>query len=131
LFDSGGNEDLTQGWHVGDIENVVLGQFNGVPVQIKDVAKVTVGYVPRLGIAGFDHDSDVALSIVVMGRTFHTNDVVPRRRQLKCIGDVVGTRRERRDACNNETAKPTLMTPSSKPWPPRPSGPRWHRTPSR
>jgi heavy metal efflux system protein len=78
LFDSGGNEDLTQGWHVNDIENVVLGQFNGVPVQIKDIAKVTVGYVPRLGIAGFDHDSDVALSIVVMGRTFHTNDVVPR-----------------------------------------------------
>jgi len=78
LFDSGGNEDLTQGWHVGDIEKVVLGAFNGVPIQIKDVAKVTVGYVPRLGIAGFDHDSDVALSIVVMGRTFHTNDVVPR-----------------------------------------------------
>ncbi|MGA8649035.1 MAG: efflux RND transporter permease subunit, partial [Xanthobacteraceae bacterium] len=78
LFDSGGNEDLTQGWHVNDIENVVLGQFNGVPIQIKDVAKVSVGYVPRLGIAGLDHDSDVALSIVVMGRTFHTNDVVPR-----------------------------------------------------
>ena len=78
LFDSGGNEDLTQGWHVGDIENVVLGQFNGVPIQIKHVAKVSVGYVPRLGIAGLDHDSDVALSIVVMGRTFHTNDVVPR-----------------------------------------------------
>ena len=78
LFDSGGNEDLTQGWHVGDIENVVLGQFNGVPIQIKDVAKVSVGYVPRLGIAGLDHNSDVALSIVVMGRTFHTNDVVPR-----------------------------------------------------
>jgi cobalt-zinc-cadmium resistance protein CzcA len=78
LFNSGGDEDLTQGWHVNDIENVVLGQFNGVPIQIKDVAKVSVGYVPRLGIAGLDHDSDVALSIVVMGRTFHTNDVVPR-----------------------------------------------------
>jgi heavy metal efflux system protein len=78
LFDSGGNEDLTQGWHVTDIENVVLGQFNGVPVQIKHIAKVSIGYVPRLGIAGFDHESDVALSIVVMGRTFHTNDVVPR-----------------------------------------------------
>jgi heavy metal efflux system protein len=78
LFNSGGNEDLTQGWHVNDIENVVLAQVNGVPVQIKDVAKVSVGYVPRLGIAGIDHDSDAALSIVVMGRTFHTNDVVPR-----------------------------------------------------
>jgi heavy metal efflux system protein len=78
LFNSGGDDDLTQGWHVTDIENVVLGQFNGVPIQIKDVAKVSVGYVPRLGIAGIDHDSDAALSIVVMGRTFHTNDVVPR-----------------------------------------------------
>jgi heavy metal efflux system protein len=78
LFNSGGNDDLTQGYHVEDIENVVLGQFNGVPIQIKDVAKVSVGYVPRLGIAGIDHDDDAALSIVVMGRTFHTNDVIPR-----------------------------------------------------
>ena len=78
LFDSGGNEDLTKGYHVNDIEDVVLGQFNGVPVTIKDVAKVSVGYIPRLGIAGIDHDSDAALSIVVMGRTFHTNAVIPR-----------------------------------------------------
>jgi heavy metal efflux system protein len=78
LMDSGGDADLTQGWRVNDIENVVLAQVNGVPVQVKDVAKVSVGYVPRLGIAGKDHDSDVALAIVVMGRTFHTNDVIPR-----------------------------------------------------
>jgi cobalt-zinc-cadmium resistance protein CzcA len=78
LFDSGGAEDLTQGWHVEDIENVVLAQVNGVPVQVKNVAKVSVGFVPRLGIAGRDHDDDVALSIVVMGRTYHTNEVVPR-----------------------------------------------------
>src|SRR3974390_3468981 len=77
LFDSGGGSDLTQGWHVGDIESVVLTQFNGVPVQVKDVAKVTVGYVPRLGIAGRDHDDDVALAIVVMGRTYHANEVIP------------------------------------------------------
>ena len=77
LFDSGGNSDLTQGWHVGDIENVVLTQSNGVPVQVKNVAKVTVGYVPRLGIAGKDRDDDVALAIVVMGRTYHANDVIP------------------------------------------------------
>jgi heavy metal efflux system protein len=78
LIDTGGEEDLVNGYHVKDIENVVLGQVNGVPVQIKDVAKVSVGYVPRLGIAGRDRDDDVALSIVVMGRTYHTNDVVPR-----------------------------------------------------
>jgi heavy metal efflux system protein len=47
-------------------------------VQIRNVAKVSVGYVPRLGIAGIDHDDDAALAIVVMGRTFHTNNVVPR-----------------------------------------------------
>src|SRR6516165_448106 len=78
LFDSGGNTDLTQGFKVNDIENVVLSQFNGVPVQVKDVAKVNIGYVPRLGIAGRDHQDDVVLGIVVMGRTYHTNDVVPR-----------------------------------------------------
>ncbi len=78
LMDSGGDADLTQGWRVNDIENVVLTQVNGVPVQVKDVAKVSVGFVPRLGIAGKDHDSDVALAIVVMGRVYHTNDVIPR-----------------------------------------------------
>jgi cobalt-zinc-cadmium resistance protein CzcA len=78
LIDSGGAEDLTKGYRVSDIENVVLTQSNGVPVTIKDVAKVSVGYVPRLGIAGKDHDDDVALAIVVMNRTLHTNDVLPR-----------------------------------------------------
>jgi len=78
LFDSGGAEDLTQGWHVNDIENVVLAQVNGVPVQVKNVAKVTVGFVPRLGIAGRDRDDDVALAIVVKGRTYPTNEVVAR-----------------------------------------------------
>ncbi len=77
LIDSGGTDDLTQGYRVGDIEKVVLAQVNGTPVTVKDVAKVSVGFVPRLGIAGKDHDDDVALSIVVMNRTLHTNDVLP------------------------------------------------------
>jgi cobalt-zinc-cadmium resistance protein CzcA len=78
LVDSGGDDDLTQGYRVGDIKHVVLGQYNGVPVLVQDVARVYVGYVPRLGIAGRDHEDDVIASIVVMGRTQHTNDVVPR-----------------------------------------------------
>jgi heavy metal efflux system protein len=77
LFNSGGDSDLTQGWRVNDIENVALAQSNGVPVLVKDVAKVSVGYVPRLGIAGKDRDDDVALAIVVMGRTYHANEVIP------------------------------------------------------
>jgi heavy metal efflux system protein len=78
LIDSGGNVDLTQGYKVEDIENITLAQVNGVPVQIKDVAKVYVGSVPRLGKAGRDNENDVIAAIVVMNRTLHTNDVVAR-----------------------------------------------------
>jgi heavy metal efflux system protein len=81
-MDSGGDDDLTKGYRTQDIENVVLAQFNGVPVLVKDVAKVEVGYVPRLGIAGKDHDDDVVLAIVVMNRTMHTNDVLPRVKEI-------------------------------------------------
>ncbi len=78
LVDSGGADDVTKGYKVRDIENIVLTQSNGLPIQVKDVAKVSVGYVPRLGIAGRDHDDDVAAAIVVMGRTQHTNDIIPK-----------------------------------------------------
>ena len=78
LIDDGGNDDLTKGDRTEDIENIVLSQANGVPVLIKDVAKVNVGYVPRLGIAGRDNDDDIAAAIVLMGRTQHTNDVLPK-----------------------------------------------------
>jgi cobalt-zinc-cadmium resistance protein CzcA len=78
LFDSGGAEDLTQGFRVRDIENVVLAQSNGVPIKVRDVAQVSVGYVPRLGNAGRDNEDEVVAAIVVMNRTLHTNDVAPR-----------------------------------------------------
>jgi heavy metal efflux system protein len=78
LIDSGGTADLTQGYKVKDIENVSLAQFNGVPIQVKDVAKVFIGNVPRLGKAGRDNEDDVVAAILVMNRTLHTNDVVPR-----------------------------------------------------
>ena len=78
LLDSGGGNNLLQGWKVEDIENIVLAQSNGVPVQIKNIARVSVGYVPRLGKAGRDNQDDIVAAIVVMNRTLHTNDVVPR-----------------------------------------------------
>jgi cobalt-zinc-cadmium resistance protein CzcA len=78
LIDDGGADVITNGYKVDDIENIVLTQSNGLPVLVKDIAKVSVGYVPRLGIAGHDHDDDVAAAIVVMGRTQHTNAVLPR-----------------------------------------------------
>jgi cobalt-zinc-cadmium resistance protein CzcA len=78
LIDDGGNDDLTQGYKVNDIENVVLTQSNGVPVLVKDVAKVKVGYVPRLGICGRDQEDDVAASIVVMSRVEQTAKMLPK-----------------------------------------------------
>jgi cobalt-zinc-cadmium resistance protein CzcA len=78
LIDDGGNDDLTQGYKVNDIENTVLSQSGGVPLQIKDVAKVKVGYVPRLGIFGKDEDDDVVAAIVVMSRTQQTAKMLPR-----------------------------------------------------
>ena len=58
--------DLTQGYKVQDIENIVLSvRSNGVPVLVKDVAKVSRRlYVPRLGKAGRDHEDDVVAAIV-------------------------------------------------------------------
>ncbi len=78
LIDDGGSDDLTQGYKVEDIENVVLSQSNGVPVLVKDVAKVNVGYVPRLGIFGRDQDDDVTAAIVVMNRTEQTAKMLPK-----------------------------------------------------
>ncbi|MDE2343356.1 MAG: efflux RND transporter permease subunit [Betaproteobacteria bacterium] len=78
LIDSGGAMDLTKGNNVSDIENIVLSQKGGVPVRVADVAKVSVGYVPRLGRAGRDNEDDVVAAIVVMNRTMQTNEVVAR-----------------------------------------------------
>ena len=46
LINDGGNDDLTKGYNVDDIENVLLSQSGGVPVRVKDVARVYVGNVP-------------------------------------------------------------------------------------
>ncbi|RDI98196.1 AcrB/AcrD/AcrF family protein [Dyella solisilvae] len=63
---------------VDDIGNTVLVQSSGTPVLVKDVAKVEVGAVPRLGRAGRDTQDDVVTGIVVMNRTLQTNEVVAR-----------------------------------------------------
>src|SRR5262249_46627787 len=64
---------------VTDIENVVLStQPGGIPVLVKDVAKASVGHLPRLGKAGRDGADDVVNGTVIMNRTMHTNEVLPR-----------------------------------------------------
>ena len=77
LIDDGGNDDLTRGYKLDDVENVVLTQQNSVPVLVKDIAKVSVGFVPRLGIWGHDHDDDAVAGIVVMSRVARAHDMLP------------------------------------------------------
>jgi len=78
LIDDGGADDLREGYKVEDIENVVLSQENGVPVLVKDVGKVSVGYRPRLGILGRDTHDDVVGAIVVQRRTEQTAEMIPK-----------------------------------------------------
>jgi len=78
LMDDGGADDLAKGYKVGDIEKVVLTQQNGVPVRVRDIASVVVTNVPRLGIWGHDQEDDAVASIVVMNRTQHAHDMIPK-----------------------------------------------------
>src|SRR5437667_5989576 len=63
-----------------DIGNIVLTQQGGVPVLVSDVAKVQIGYAPRLGLAGRDDKTDVVTGIVLMQKLERTMDVVRRVR---------------------------------------------------
>jgi cobalt-zinc-cadmium resistance protein CzcA len=51
-----------------DIRNTMLAANKGAPVLIGDVAVVSVGNQPRLGIAGQDEDDDIVQGIVLMRR---------------------------------------------------------------
>src|SRR5215470_15876637 len=63
-----------------DIRNIVLTQQGGVPVLLSDLAKVQIGFVPRLGIAGQDDKTDIIFGIVLMQKLERTMDVVTRVR---------------------------------------------------
>jgi cobalt-zinc-cadmium resistance protein CzcA len=63
-----------------DIGNIVLTQQGGVPVLLSDVAKVGVGFTPRLGIAGRDDVTDIVTGIVLMQKFERTSEVVARVR---------------------------------------------------
>ena len=50
------------------IRNTMLTSNSGSPVLLRDVATITVGHQPRLGIAGLDDDDDIVQGIVLMRR---------------------------------------------------------------
>lgn len=53
---------------IDDIRNTMLTATNGNPVRVSDIAEVSVGNKPRLGIAGKDSDDDIVQGIVLMRR---------------------------------------------------------------
>ena len=55
-----------------DIRNTMLSVHDGTPVLVSDVATVTVGHQPRLGIAGQSDDDDIVQGIVLMRRGAET-----------------------------------------------------------
>src|SRR4051794_2925900 len=55
-----------------DIRNTMLSARDGAPVLVSDVATVSVGNQPRLGIAGQNEDDDVVQGIVLMRRGAET-----------------------------------------------------------
>jgi cobalt-zinc-cadmium resistance protein CzcA len=75
---------LIQG--VDDIRSVVVSSKNGTPVRVGDIADVTVGHAPRLGIVGQDTNDDVVQGIVIMrlkGNTLQTLENIKRK-----IGEI-------------------------------------------
>jgi cobalt-zinc-cadmium resistance protein CzcA len=51
-----------------EIRHTLIANNQGAPVLIGDVAQVTIGNLPRLGIAGFDSVDDIVQGIVLMRR---------------------------------------------------------------
>jgi cobalt-zinc-cadmium resistance protein CzcA len=49
-----------------DIGNIVLQEKNGIPVYVKDIAKVEIGYAPRLGQFGFMQQEEAVEGVILM-----------------------------------------------------------------
>ena len=76
---------------LGDIGNIVLTQQGGVPVLVSDVARIQIGFTPRLGIAGRDETTDIVTGIVLMQKFERTMDVVKRVREAVARMNADGT----------------------------------------
>ena len=64
------------------LANTMIAAQNGTPVLVKDVAEVTVGSQPRLGIAGENNDDDIVQGIVLMRRGEQSSPTIARVEEL-------------------------------------------------
>src|SRR5450755_451978 len=62
--------------NTSDIGNVVVGSSNGVPIRIKDIGDVVIGYAPRLGQFGFQKNDDAVEGVILMLRGEQTQNVL-------------------------------------------------------
>src|SRR6201996_7161093 len=65
-----------------DLANTMVSQSGGNPVLVKDVASVTVGERPRLGIAGLNDNNDIVQGIVLMRRGEQSSPTIARVEEL-------------------------------------------------
>ena len=63
---------------IDDIANTMVAQTGGNPVLVRDVASVTIGAQPRLGIAGINDADDIVQGIVLMRRGEQTMPTIKR-----------------------------------------------------
>jgi cobalt-zinc-cadmium resistance protein CzcA len=67
---------------VDSLANTMVASTGGTPVLVKDVATVTIGEQPRLGIAGQDQDDDIVQGIVLMRRGEQSSPTIERVEKL-------------------------------------------------
>jgi cobalt-zinc-cadmium resistance protein CzcA len=66
-----------------DIRNIVVTQQGGIPVLLSDIAKIQVGFTPRLGMAGRDETTDIVYGVVLMQKFERTMEAA-----RPCIGSI-------------------------------------------
>src|SRR3977135_4520943 len=67
---------------IDSLANTMVASPGGTPVLVKDVAAVSVGEQPRLGIAGQDQDDDIVQGIVLMRRGEQSSPTIKRVEEL-------------------------------------------------
>jgi cobalt-zinc-cadmium resistance protein CzcA len=73
---------------VDDIRHTLISSNQGAPVLLGDVADVSIGNLPRLGIAGYDDTDDIVQGIVLMRRGAES---IPTIKRVKAEVDKVNS----------------------------------------
>jgi len=80
FYSQGGQSNYVRGIglvrNTSDIENIVVGSNNGVPIRIKDIGEVEIGHAPRLGEFGYQKNDDAVEGVILMLRGEQTQNVL-------------------------------------------------------